>query len=373
MAQLGEHLSSKKNRQHSKRSFPRLIRRTAPGAAPGSLIPDPQAGHPTVHCLSFDAHRLIEERECSAASLPPTIANAVLWIDVVGLGDAELIQAMGDRYDLHQLALEDVLNVHQRPKVEDYDDHLYLVLRMATANAGADTEQVSIFLTDGLVITFQERAGDCFEPIRQRIRLGKGRVRSMSSDYLVYAIIDAVVDGYFPLVDATGEALAALEDDVVLDPRPAHIARLHELKRDLLSIRRAIWPTRDMMSALLRGDLPFLTDATRVYLRDAHDHTVQLIDVVETYREIASGLVDAYLSSQSTKLNEVMKFLTIMSTVFLPMTFVAGLYGMNFDRSSPWNMPELGWRLGYPFALAIMACAAVILIYLFQRKGWLSR
>ncbi|MDH5512930.1 MAG: magnesium/cobalt transporter CorA, partial [Gammaproteobacteria bacterium] len=311
-------LSQKKPRHHSKRSFPRLSRRTAPGAAPGSLIPDPLAGHPTVHSLSFDANRLIEERECTAASLPPTIANAVLWIDVVGLGDAELIQAMGDRYGLHQLALEDVLNVHQRPKVEDYDDHLYVVLRMVTTNTGADTEQISVFLAKGLVITFQERAGDCFEPIRQRIRQGKGRIRSMQSDYLVYAIIDAVVDGYFPVVDAVGEALAALEDDVVLDPRPTHIAHLHESKRDLLSIRRAIWPTRDMMSALLRDDLPILTDATQVYLRDAHDHTVQLIDIVETYREIASGLVDAYLSSQSTKLNEVMKFLTIMSTVFLP-------------------------------------------------------
>jgi magnesium transporter len=366
-------LSSNKNRRQRKRSFPRLTRRAAPGAAPGSLIPDPQAHSTTIHCLSFEAQRLIEERDCSAADLPFKGAAGVLWIDIVGLGNAELIQAMGDRYGLHQLALEDVLNVHQRPKVEDYEDHLYLVLRMAKSGTGAETEQVSIFLAEGLVMTFQERAGDCFDPIRQRIRQGKGRVRSMPSDYLVYAIIDAIVDGYFPVVDATGEALAALEDDVVIDPQPTHIERLHELKRDLLSIRRAIWPTRDMLSALLRGDLPFLTDETRVYLRDAHDHTVQLIDIVETYREIASGLVDAYLSSQGTKLNEVMKFLTIMSTVFLPLTFVAGLYGMNFDRASPWNMPELGWRLGYPFALLVMAGAAAGLIYLFWRKGWLGR
>jgi magnesium transporter len=195
----------------------------------------------------------------------------------------------------------------------------------------------------------------------------------MGPDYLVYALIDAVVDGYFPVIDAAGEALAALEDDVIIDPKPIHIARLHELKRDLLSIRRAIWPTRDMLSALLRGDLPLFADATRIYLRDVHDHTVQLIDIVETYREIASGMVDAYLSSQSTKLNEVMKFLTIMSTVFLPLTFVAGLYGMNFDRASPWNMPELGWRLGYPFALLIMIGAAGGLLYAFSRKGWLGR
>jgi magnesium transporter len=366
-------LIAKKTRRQHKRTFPRLTRRTAPGTAPGSLIPDPQAHSPTIDYLRFDAHQLTEERDCSAAKLPPISADEVLWIDVVGLGDAALIQAMGNRYGLHQLALEDVLNVHQRPKVEDYQDHLYIVLRMATPSTGADTEQVSIFLSKGLVITFQERIGDCFDPIRQRIRQAKGRIRGMGPDYLVYALIDAIVDGYFPVIDAAGEALAALEDDVIIDPKPMHIERLHGLKRDLLSIRRAVWPTRDMLSALLRGDLPFLADATHIYLRDAHDHTVQLIDIVETYREIASGMVDAYLSSQSTKLNEVMKFLTIMSTVFLPLTFVVGLYGMNFDRASPWNMPELGWRLGYPFALLIMAGAAAGLLYVFWRKGWLGR
>jgi magnesium transporter len=353
--------------------FPRFARRSAPGAAPGSLVPDPQAPAPAVHCLRYDTERLIEERDCLAGDLPPIGENELLWLDVVGLGDAAIIQSIGERYGLHRLALEDVLNVHQRPKVEEYQDHLYLVLRMANGAMRADTEQVSIFLSAGLVVTFQERPGDCFEPIRQRIRQGKGRVRAMASDYLVYALIDAIIDSYFPVVDAAGEALATLEDDVVLDPKPTHIAHLHELKRELLGIRRAIWPTRDLLSAMLRGDLPFLTEATGIYIRDAHDHTVQLIDIVETYREIASGLVDAYLSSQSTKLNEVMKFLTIMSTVFLPLTFVTGLYGMNFDRASPWNMPELGWRLGYPFALMIMVGAAAGLIFLFWRKGWLRR
>jgi magnesium transporter len=366
-------LSRRKTRRQRKSAFPRLVRRAEPGTSPGSLIADPKARKSSVHYLRYDRQHLIEVRDCPADGLPSVAADQVLWIDVVGLGDAMLIQALGDRYSLHQLALEDVLNVHQRPKAEDYEDHLYLVMRMASPGAASQTEQISVFLADGLIITFQEQAGDCFEPVRQRIRQAKSRIRGMASDYLAYSLIDALIDGYFPLVDATGEALAVLEDEVVFDPQPAHIERLHELKRELLSIRRTVWPTRDMLSSLLRGDLPFLSDGIRVYLRDAHDHTVQLIDIVETYREIASGTVDAWLSSQSTKLNEVMKFLTIMSTVFLPLTFVAGLYGMNFDRSSPWNMPELGWRLGYPFALLTMSGAVAGLIYLFRRKGWLSR
>lgn len=284
-----------------------------------------------------------------------------------------MIQSIGTRFGLHHLALEDVVNVHQRPKVEDYGDHIYIVLRMAIPGPTSDTEQVSIFLSKTVVITFQERAGDSFEPVRQRIRQGKGRIRGEKVDYLVYALIDATVDGYFPALDVGGEALATLEDEVVISPKPEHIEHVHNLKRNLLALRRAIWPTRDLLSTLLRDEFGLVSDATRVYLRDVHDHTVQLIDIIETYREIASGLVDAYLSSQSTRLNEIMKFLTIMATVFLPLTFVTGLYGMNFDTESPWNMPELTWPFGYAFALLIMAGAAVGLLYLFWRRGWIGR
>jgi magnesium transporter len=244
---------------------------------------------------------------------------------------------------------------------------------MAIPGPTSDTEQVSIFLSKTVVITFQERAGDSFEPVRQRIRQGKGRIRGEKVDYLVYALIDATVDGYFPALDVGGEALATLEDEVVISPKPEHIEHVHNLKRNLLALRRAIWPTRDLLSTLLRDEFGLVSDATRVYLRDVHDHTVQLIDIIETYREIASGLVDAYLSSQSTRLNEIMKFLTIMATVFLPLTFVTGLYGMNFDTESPWNMPELTWPFGYAFALLIMAGAAVGLLYLFWRRGWIGR
>ncbi len=361
--------------QQPKRPFPRLKRRDAPGTPPGSLIADPDAQSSSIHYFLFDADQVVEQRNCPATQLPPPplTDQKVLWIDVVGLADSDLIQAIGNSFGLHHLALEDVVNVHQRPKVEEYEDHVYIVLRMASPGTTADTEQVSIFLSKGLVITFQERLGDCFEPVRQRIRQGKGRIRSKPADYLVYALIDATIDGYFPVLDVGGEALAALEDEIVINPKPTHIEHVHNLKRNLLALRRAIWPTRDLLSVILRDDMPLVSDGTRIYLRDVHDHTVQLIDIVETYREIASGLVDAYLSSQSTRLNEVMKLLTIMSTVFLPLTFVTGLYGMNFDTSSPWNMPELGWRFGYVFALLIMAGAGVGLIYLFWRRGWLGR
>lgn len=354
-----------------KRRAPRSKRRSAPGTPPGSLIPDPDAGRSLLRYIRYDANGIVEDPDCTADELPALDDRAVLWVDVVGLGDIELIRTLGERFGLHALALEDVVNVHQRTKAEEYGEQVYIVVRMPMPEADGETEQVSIFLAKGLVLTFQENIGDCFEPIRQRIRHGKGRIRTLGSDYLVYSLLDAVIDAYFPVLDACGEALASLEDELVRDPRPYQIEQVHRLKRELLAIRRAVWPARDMLATLLRGELGELAPSTGIYLRDVHDHTVQLIDIVETYREIASGLVDAYLSSQSTKLNEVMKVLTIISTVFLPLTFITGLYGMNFDRSSPWNMPELGWRFGYVFALLLMAIAAAGLIYYFWSRGWL--
>jgi len=324
-----------------------------------------------VRYIRYDAERVVEEPDCPAEALPAPTDTSVLWVDVVGLGDLDLIRMLGERFGLHDLALEDVVNVHQRTKIEEYAEQIYIVVRMPTPESEAETEQVSIFLSKGLVLTFQERVGDCFEPIRQRIRGGKGRIRGLGADYLVYSLLDSVVDAYFPVLDACGEALASLEDELVRDPRPQQIEQVHTLKRELLAVRRAVWPARDMLATLLRGDLAELKPSTAIYLRDVHDHTVQLIDIVETYREIASGLVDAYLSAQSTRLNEVMKVLTIISTVFLPLTFITGLYGMNFDRHSPWNMPELGWRFGYGFALLLMVGAAIGLVYYFWSRGWL--
>lgn len=361
-------------RARGRQLVPRFKRRTKPGAPPGTLVADPDALRSTLNVLVYGSESIDEQTNCSAADLPAHVpAGKVVWVDMVGLADAALVERIGTHFGFHLLALEDVVNVHQRPKLEDYEDHVYAVLRMVIPGKGAETEQLSIFLSRGLVFTVQERPGDCFDPVRDRLRRGTGRIRTMQADYLFYALIDAVIDGYYPMLERFGEALEALEDDVLADPAPDQVQRLHSLKRDLLTIRRAIWPVRDVLNSLLRDENPLITDAIDVFLRDAYDHTIQLMDIVETYREIASGLIDAYLSSLSTKMNEIMKVLTIMATVFLPLTFITGLYGMNFDRSSAWNMPELGWRFGYLFSLGAMLASIGSLLYYFWRKGWIGR
>ncbi|MDH3475665.1 MAG: magnesium/cobalt transporter CorA [Rhodospirillales bacterium] len=349
-------------------------RRTPPGASPGTLVTDPLAVGPTVCLIGYGPDDL-EEREVSEIEdLKPLIGRwPVTWINVDGLADLELIRRLGEMFELHRLALEDVVNVHQRPKVEEYEDHAFVVTRMIHGDQEPMTEQVSIFLGERFLLTFQERPGDCFDLVRERIRKHRGLIRERGADYLAYALLDAVIDGYFPVLEDYGERLEALEDAVMGQPSRDHVAQIHDMKRDLLTLRRAIWPQREMINALTRDSSPQVSEQTRVYLRDCYDHTVQLMDVVETYREIASGLVDVYLSSTSAHMNEIMKVLTIIATIFMPLGFIAGLYGMNFDRgASPWNMPELGWYLGYPFALLLMAVVAVGLLLYFRRKGWMG-
>lgn len=297
----------------------------------------------------------------------------VVWVDVAGLGDPELVASVGDAFGLHRLALEDVVSTHQRPKQEDYSDHVFIVARMLHPELWLETEQVSIFLGEGFLVTFQERPGDCFEPIRERLRHSKGSIRQRGADYLCYALLDAIIDGYFPALERTGETLELLEDNVVARPTRNHIALLHEIKRELLMLRRAVWPHREMINALVRDESQMISPDTRVYLRDCYDHTIQLMDLVETYREISTGLVDVYISSVSVKLNETMKVLTIIATIFIPLGFIASLYGMNFDTGvSPWNMPELHWRFGYLAVLAVMAATGGGLVWFFWRKGWIG-
>ncbi len=275
-------------------------------------------------------------------------------------------------FGLHRLALEDVLNTHQRPKAEEFDDHIFFVTRMFRPDTAARTEQLSIFLGKDFVLSFQEEHGDCLEPVRERIRKGRGRVRDKRADYLCYVLLDAVVDDYFPVLERYGEKLEALEDEVITRSEPEQIGQLHDLKRELLTVRRSVWPHREMINAVIRDANPLIAEETQLYLRDVYDHTIQLMDIVETYREIASGLVDVYVSSVSAKLNEIMKVLTIISTIFIPLGFIASLYGMNFDRTSAWNMPELGWRFGYAFALLLMGGTVAGLLVYFRRKGWLG-
>jgi magnesium transporter len=353
-----------------------LRKRSAPGAAPGALVADPGASPTAIAAMALadtPGDGLIEKRRLSAADVPALRATAgVLWVDVVGLADQDEIQSIAGQFGLHPLAVEDIINTHQRPKVDVYEGYLFVVFRMVVPDGSVEGEQVSLVVGDGYVLTFQERPGDSFEPVRSRLRHGKGRIRQLGADYLGYALIDAAIDGYFPVLETMGETIEQLEEAVVNEPTPQLVEQVHNVKRDLLVLRRAVWPLRELLSTLMRDDSELISDSTQTYLRDAYDHAIQLMDIVETFREIASGLLDVYLSSQSTRLNEVMKVLTIIATIFMPMSFIASLYGMNFDTSSPWNMPELAWRFGYFMALGMMAAIGIGFIWWFWRRGWLS-
>lgn len=339
-------------------------RRNPPGTPPGTLTIDPSAPPPRLHAMLIGPDGVSES---DAPEIAPPPEGRILWLNVDGLGDRATLERIASVFSLHPLAMEDVVNVHQRPKTEEYEAHQFLILRMPEpGDGGLLTEQVSVFLADRLVITFQERQGDVFDPVRTRLRNPRSPIRSRGADYLCYALIDAVIDAYFPVVEDLGERLEALEDAVIAD-EDAHIGDIHTLKHDLMSLRRTVWPMRDMLSTTLRDDSSRFADSTRLYLRDAQDHTFQLIDMIETYRDIASGLVDIYLSSQSNRMNEVMKVLTLIATIFIPLTFIVGVYGMNFV-----DMPELRWRWGYPAVMAAMAVIAALLAVWFRRKGWLG-
>ena len=349
-------------------------RHTLPGSVPGSLQAHPSAEPTRLRFMHYGAERPLMEREDPSLDdlRAARAAGGVLWLDVVGLADVDSLGALGDLFDLHRLALEDVVNLGQRPKAEVYGEQLFVVLRMPRGALPLDTEQVSLFLGDGFVITFQERPGDAFEPVRKRIREGRPRLVEGAADYLAYALLDALVDGYFPLLEDYGEFLEDIEEEILVRPEHTVVPRLHHLKRDLLNLRRYVWPLRELLSSLYRDETPQITEATQLYLRDCHDHAIQVLDLVESYRDMSSGLMDLYLSSVSNRMNEVMKVLTIIATVFIPLGFIAGLYGMNFDTRSPWNMPELAWPFGYPFALGVMALVVLLMLIYFRRKGWLG-
>ncbi len=344
-----------------------------PGTMPGTLAAhaEADAGPVRIALFSYDAARC-EERAVAPAEIPSLAVpdRGVLWVDVVGLSDPAVVKALGDRFGFHPLALEDVLNVPQRPKVERFGGHLLVVMR--EIRYPGPPEQVSFFLGDRFVVTIQERPGDSFEPVRERLRKGAGRIRSEGADFLAYALCDAVLDAFFPTLEKLGDEVEHLEERVIAAPVPATFREIRAVKQRLLQVRRAVWPARDAMSELLREESDLIRPETKVFLRDCYDHTVQVMDMVETYREMASGLVDEYMSSVSNRMNEIMKVLTIIATLFIPLTFIAGLYGMNFDRAaSPYNMPELGWRYGYAAVLGVMAVAAAGMLYYFRRKKWL--
>lgn len=349
-------------------------RRVPPGAAPGTLVADPDALRPVIRVLAYGPG-VLEEAEITDLDVLPSYLSrhAVTWIDVSGLGDVEVIRRLGKIFALHGLAQEDVVNVHQRPKVEEYESNAYIVTRMVRPGPTIETEQLSIFLGSNYVLTFQERHGNGLEAIRERVRRDRGVIRSQGPDYLAYALIDTAVDAFFPVLEQMGERIEDLEQTVIARPVPSVFAEIQAVKRDLLLLRRAIWSQRDMTNALIREAMPYVLPKTRIFVRDCYDHTVQLIDSLETYRELATGLVEIYMSGIGNRLNEIMKVLAIIATIFIPLSFIAGVYGMNFDpKASPWNMPELGWAYGYPFALALMFLVAAGLVYFFWRRGWIG-
>lgn len=317
--------------------------------------------------IAYGGESVVEHKIQRPADVREWIGKQpVLWLNVDGLGDAATIEKLGEIFGLHRLALEDVVNTHQRPKVDIFDNGLFIVSRMADLHLSAATEQLSMFVGPNFVITLQEEAGDCWEPVRERIRKQVGRIRHAGPDYLAYSLLDAVIDSYYPVLDHYGERLDELEDTVVATPNRRALDGLHALKSELLLLRRAIRPHREALAELARESTPLITEPTRIYLRDCYDHVIQLTDLVDTYRELSADLRDLYMSSVSNRINETMRVLTIISTIFIPITFIASIYGMNFE-----HMPEIHASWGYPAALAAMGSSAVGMIAYFWRQGWL--
>lgn len=345
-------------------------RRTAPGAAPGSLVADPTAPKPEVRLMAYNGEKCVE-RELHAVADIKQICQfleqyPVTWVNVDGLGDAEVIRRLGEEFGLHALALEDVLNNHQRAKVEQYGNHLFIVARMLEGGTKLDNDQLGMFLGKRFVVTFQHRAGDCFDPVRERIRNSRGVFRTSGPDYLAYALLDCVVDSYFPILEQFGEQIESMEESIIHGTGPEIISSIHSVKTKLLTLRRAIWPLREALHVLIRDPNPAIQDDTRVYLRDCADHTFQIIDLVETYRELTSDLMELFHSTLANRTNEVMRVLTVIATIFIPLTFIVGIYGMNFDF-----MPELRWKWGYAAVWAVMLALTGGMLLYFQRKGWL--
>jgi magnesium transporter len=357
----------RRNHRHRARASA-FSRRSLPGSAPGTLIVDPNAPKPQIRVVAYSLEKVVEKDIEDVSAIREYLNQwPVTWIHVVGLGDLSVIAKLGELFSIHRLALEDVINVHQRPKVEQYKNHCYIVLRAVRDTEGFASEQVSVFLGKNFVLSFQEQPSKCFNPVVDRIRQGKGRTRTAGPDHLMYALVDAVIDGYFPVLEQFGETLESLEDAIVAQPAGRFFEQIHDMRHSLLSLRRAAWPLRETMNILYREPIPLIDEEERIYLRDCYDHMVQIIDLLENYRDVTSGLMEVYLSSISNRTNEIMKVLTIISAVFIPLTLIAGIYGMNFKFQ-----PELEWRWGYPFALGLMAIIAFVLLLYFKVKGWLG-
>lgn len=343
------------------------------GLPPGSFVHvgERKAEGTRITVIEYDEGQLKERQLTSLQGYARSGDRSTIeWVNVDGLHQVEVLEALGERFGLHPLVVEDILNTDQRPKLEDYGDYLFIVLKSLCHQdreaEELEIEQISLVLGPNYVLSFQERAGDEFEPTRERIRSNKGRLRKLGADYLAYNLLDAIVDRYFVVLEQIGDRIEFLEEELVSSPETETLHAIHQLKRNLVFIRKAIWPLREVIGQLERGESPLIRETTGVYLRDLYDHTIQIMDTVETFRDIVSGMLDIYLSSISNRMNEVMKVLTVIATLFIPLTFIAGVYGMNFHY-----MPELQWRWGYPLIWGIMIAVAALMVAYFRRKRWL--
>ncbi len=352
----------------------KLFRKTSKmvGLPPGTpvYIGEKVAGEVKIRVMDYDETHF-QEKEVKAIEecFPFKDTPTVTWINIDGVHQVDIIEKIGKQFDIHPLILEDIMNTEQRPKIEDLENYLFIVLKMLytdNKNGEIQSEQVSLVVGPNYVISFQEREGDVFDPIRDRIRTAKGRVRRMGPDYLAYALIDAIVDNYFVVLEKVGEKIEDVEEKLVTEPSPQVLKEIHNLKRKLLFLRKSVWPLREVINILERGECSLIKKATIIFLRDVYDHTIQVIETTEVYREMLSEMIDAYLSSISNKTNEIVKVLTIIATIFIPLTFIASIYGMNFT----W-MPELEWPEGYHMVLVIMAIVGIIMLIFFRRKKWI--
>lgn len=326
---------------------------------------------PRITVIDYDEYHYHEAEikdvsECFIFKEKPTVT----WINIDGLRQVDILEKLGACYGIHPLVLEDILT-DQRPKVEDYENYIFIVLKMVYYDEKKeedtiDFDQVSLIFGQNFVISFKEKEVDVFDPMRERLRTGKGRIRRLGTDYLAYSMIDAIVDHYFVIMEKLGERFEDIEDAVVANPDPSTLPEIYNLKRDMLFLRKSVWPLREAISKMQRLDSPLISEATKIYLRDVYDHTIQVIENIETFRDMSASLLETYLSSLSNRLNEIMKVLTIISTIFIPLTFITGIYGMNFDY-----MPELRSSWGYPVVVTMLLVAALVMLVYFKKKRWL--
>ncbi len=354
--------------------IPKLLRKRSEkgGLPPGTLvhIGERKAEKVRITIIDYDETRFQEKEietieECFSFKNTPTIT----WINIEGLHQLEIIEKIGKHFNIHPLVLEDIANTEQRPKMEDFDDYVFLIVKMLCfdeKDRRIKAEQVSLILGSNFVISFREGEVDVFNPVRTRIRNGKGRIRKLGPDYLAYALMDVIVDSYFLILEEIGDRIEDLEEDILDEPRPETMRAIHSLKGAMLLFRKSVWPLREVISSMERGESVLIRESTGIYLRDVYDHTIHVIDTIETFRDLLSGLLDLYISSVSNKMNEVMKVLTIIATIFIPLTFIAGVYGMNFRY-----MPELEWRFGYPVALLVMLIIGVGMTIYVRKRRWL--